>query len=51
MKVSTNVNATETMSRPALGPNHPPIQCAQGSLSLGVKLLRREVDHSPPRSA
>jgi hypothetical protein len=35
----------------ALGPNQPPIQWVSGALSLGVKRLRREADHSPPSSA
>jgi hypothetical protein len=39
------------VSRPALGPTQPPIQWVQGALSLGVKLLGREADHSPPSSA
>jgi hypothetical protein len=40
-----------TVSRPALGPTQPPIQCVPGDLSLGVKRPRRETDHSPPSSA
>jgi hypothetical protein len=40
-----------TASRTALGPTQPPIQCVPGALSLGVKRLRREPDHSPPSSA
>jgi hypothetical protein len=39
-----------TASRPALGPTQPPIQWIPGALSLGVKLTRREADHSPPSS-
>jgi len=35
----------------ALGPTQPPIQWVPGALSLGVKRLRRETDHSPPSSA
>jgi hypothetical protein len=38
-------------SRTALGPTQPPIQCVPGALSLGVKRLRCEADHSPPSSA
>jgi hypothetical protein len=38
-------------SRPALGLTQPPIQWVPGDLSLGVKLLGRETDHSPPSSA
>jgi hypothetical protein len=34
-----------------LGPTHPPIQWVQVALSLWVKRLRREADHSPPSSA
>jgi hypothetical protein len=38
-------------SRPALGSIQPPIQWVPGDLSPGVKLPRREADHSPPASA
>jgi hypothetical protein len=38
-------------SRLAFKPIQPPIQCVPGALSLGVKWLRREADHSPPSSA
>jgi hypothetical protein len=38
-------------SRPALGPTQPPMQWVQGALSPGVKLARREADHSPPANA
>jgi hypothetical protein len=38
-------------SRPALGPTRPPIKWVPGALSLGVKRLRHEADHSPPSSA
>jgi len=41
----------DTISRPALGPTQPPIQVVPGVISLGVKLLGREADHSPPSSA
>jgi hypothetical protein len=41
----------DTMSRQALGPAQPPIKWVPGALSLGVKWLRREADHSPPSSA
>jgi hypothetical protein len=37
--------------RPALGPTQPPIQWAPRALSLGVKWLGCEADHSPPSSA
>jgi hypothetical protein len=40
-----------TMSRMALGPTQPPIQWVPGVLSLGVKQLGCEADHSPPSSA
>jgi hypothetical protein len=40
-----------TLSRPALGPAQPPIQWVPGALSLGVKQLGRDADHSPPTSA
>jgi hypothetical protein len=39
------------LSRPALGPTQPPIQWVPGALSLGVKQLGREADHSPPSRA
>jgi hypothetical protein len=32
-------------------PTQPPIQWVPGALSLGVKRLGREADHSPPSSA
>jgi len=38
-------------SRLALGPTQPPIQWVPGALSLGVKQLGHEADHSPPSSA
>jgi len=34
-----------------LGPTQPPIQWVTRALSLGVKRLWREADHSPPSSA
>jgi hypothetical protein len=40
-----------TASRMDLGPTQPPIQWVAGTLSLGVKQLEREADHSPPPSA
>jgi hypothetical protein len=40
-----------TTSRMALGPTQPPIQWLPGALSLGVKQLVHEADHSPPSSA
>jgi hypothetical protein len=39
------------VSRTALGPTQPPIQWVPEALSLGVKRLGREADHSPPSSA
>jgi hypothetical protein len=38
-------------SRTALGPTQPPIKWVSRALSLGVKRLEREADHSPPSSA
>jgi hypothetical protein len=40
-----------TASRKVLGPSQPPIQWVPGALSLGIKQLGREADHSPPSSA
>jgi hypothetical protein len=40
-----------TACRPALGPTQPPLQWVPGALSLSVKRLRREADHSPPSGA
>jgi hypothetical protein len=40
-----------TTSKPALGPNQPPIQCVAGALYLGVKKPGLEADHSPPSSS
>jgi hypothetical protein len=40
-----------TTSRMALRPTQPAIQWVRGALSLGVKRLGREADHSPPSSA
>jgi hypothetical protein len=39
-----------TVSRTALVLTQPPIRWAPGALSLGVKGLGREADHSPPSS-
>jgi hypothetical protein len=39
-----------TVSRTALGPTQP-IPWVLGALSLGVRRLGREADHSPPPSA
>jgi hypothetical protein len=35
-------------SRPALGSNQPPVEWVQGAISLKIKWLEREADHSPP---
>jgi hypothetical protein len=40
-----------TASILALRPTQPPIQWVPGALSLGVKWLGCEVDHSPPSNA
>jgi hypothetical protein len=40
-----------TVPRPALESTQPPIQRVTGALSLGVKRLMREADHSLPSSA
>jgi hypothetical protein len=39
------------LSRPALGPTQPPIQCIPEALSPRVNRPWREADHSPPNSA
>jgi hypothetical protein len=36
------------VSRPTLGPKKPPTQWVPGALTLGLKRLGREADHSPP---
>jgi hypothetical protein len=38
-------------SRTVLGPTQPPIQWVPGALSLGVRRLGREADHSSPDSS
>jgi hypothetical protein len=40
-----------TVSRQALGPTQPLIQEIAGILSLGLKQMGHEADHSPPSSA
>jgi hypothetical protein len=37
--------------RPTLEPTQPPMQWVLGALSLGVKQLGHDADHSPPSSA
>jgi hypothetical protein len=44
-------NFFTTASRTVLGPTQLPIQWVPGDLSLGVKQLGCEADHSPPSSA
>jgi len=39
------------VSRPALGPTQHPIQWVEGAISLGLKQLSHEADHSPLSSA
>jgi hypothetical protein len=46
-----NIFLFHTVSRTALGPTQPPIQCIPGAFSLGVKRPGRDADHSPPSSA
>jgi hypothetical protein len=40
-----------TASRPVLGPTQPPIQWVPGALTLAVKRVGCEADHSLPSSA
>jgi hypothetical protein len=40
-----------TTSRLAVGPTQPPNQWAPVALSLGIKWMGHEADHSPPSSA
>jgi hypothetical protein len=40
-----------TVSRPALGPKQPHIKWVPRALSLGIKWLGREADHSHASSA
>jgi hypothetical protein len=40
-----------TMSKTVLDPTQPPTQWLPGALSLQVKQLGHESDHSPPSSA
>jgi hypothetical protein len=39
-----------TVPRPSLRPTQPPMKCALGPLSQGIKQLRHEADRSPPSS-
>jgi hypothetical protein len=43
-------NNPQFFSRPDPAPTQPPIQWVQGTLSLGLKRLGREANHSPPSS-
>jgi hypothetical protein len=45
------LSATTTASKPSLRPTEPPIQWVPGTLSLGIKRLGREANHSPSSSA
>jgi hypothetical protein len=49
--INANMDPHSKSSRSALRSTQPPIQWVLGALSLGVKRLGREVDHSPPISA
>jgi hypothetical protein len=49
--VSSISTLFSTSSRPPSGATQPPIQWVPGALSLGVKRLGREADHSLPASA
>jgi hypothetical protein len=40
-----------TVPRPALDPTQPPSQSVLGDLTLGIKRLEREADHSISSSA
>jgi hypothetical protein len=40
-----------TVSKPALGPTQPPIDCVLRAISAGIKGLGREADHSQTSSA
>jgi len=45
------ISLSTTMSSMALGSTQPPIQWVPWAISLRVKWLGREADHSPPSSA
>jgi hypothetical protein len=51
VRMSVGARIFSTSSRPVVSPTQPPIQWVLGALSLGVKRLEREADHSPPTSA
>jgi hypothetical protein len=51
LRLVQEIHLSSTASRAALGPTQSPIQWLMGALSLGIKRLGREVDHSPPSSA
>jgi hypothetical protein len=46
-----NIFLFSIIYRPALGPNQPPIQWAQGALSPEVSRVGHEADHSRSSSA
>jgi hypothetical protein len=51
VRVPVGLRIFSTLSRPVLGPIHPPIQWVPRALSLGVSRPGRVADLSPPASA